>query len=122
MCKPVICFAGGSSDVVLLLYVGYAYIGWASVLWEILNLFFSSIFSWDILLFKFIALMSLSYPVSGKRRLTTSDNLLISIQEKIKWADSMGEVDKKHKKEVEERVEEAKKLLSTKVRIWVLLS
>lgn len=66
--------------------------------------------------------MSLSYPVSCKRRLTTSDNLLISIQEKIKWADSMGEVDKKHKKEVEERVEEVKKSLSTKVRIWVLLS
>ncbi|KAE9459972.1 hypothetical protein C3L33_08115, partial [Rhododendron williamsianum] len=64
MCKPVIWFAGGSSDVVLLL--------------------------------------------------TTSDNLLISIQEKIKWADSMGEVDKKHKKEVEERVEEVKKSLSTK--------
>lgn len=33
----------------------------------------------------------------------------------------MGEVDKKHKKEVEERVEEVKKSLSTKVRIWVLL-
>lgn len=46
--------------------------------------------------------------------LTTSDNLFVSIQEKIKWADSMGEVDKKHKKDVEERVEEAKKSLSIK--------
>lgn len=74
---------------------------------------------------KFVVFMLLSYPVvlfAGKCRLTTSDNLLISIQEKIKWADSMSEVDKKHKKEVEERVEEVKKSLSTKVRIWVLLS
>ncbi|KAL6981310.1 COP9 signalosome complex subunit 7 [Sarracenia purpurea var. burkii] len=46
--------------------------------------------------------------------MTTSDNLLISIQEKIKWADSMSELDKKHKKEVEERVEEVKKSLSLK--------
>ncbi|KAM7512179.1 hypothetical protein LguiB_011054 [Lonicera macranthoides] len=46
--------------------------------------------------------------------LGTSDNLLISIQDKIKWADSMSEVDKKHKKEVEERVDEVKKSLSLK--------
>jgi len=46
--------------------------------------------------------------------LGTSDNLLISIQEKIKWADSMSEVDKKHKKEVEDRVDEVKKSLSLK--------
>jgi COP9 signalosome complex subunit 7 len=46
--------------------------------------------------------------------LTTSDNLLISIQEKIKWADTTSELDKKHKKEVEERVEEVKKSLSLK--------
>lgn len=37
--------------------------------------------------------------------------MLVSIQEKIKWADSMSELDKKHKKEVEEKVEEVKKLL-----------
>lgn len=48
-------------------------------------------------------------------RLTTSDNLLVSIQEKIKWADTMGEMDKKHMKEIDERVEEVKKTLSTKV-------
>lgn len=48
-------------------------------------------------------------------RLTTSDNLLVSIQEKIKWADSMGEMDKKHRKETDERVEEVKKTLSMKV-------
>ncbi|XP_056161717.1 COP9 signalosome complex subunit 7 isoform X2 [Syzygium oleosum] len=46
--------------------------------------------------------------------LTTSDNLLHSIQEKIKWADTMSEMDKKHRKDVEERVEEVKKSLSLK--------
>ncbi|XP_042002778.1 COP9 signalosome complex subunit 7-like isoform X2 [Salvia splendens] len=46
--------------------------------------------------------------------LATSDNLLVSIQEKIKWADTMGEIDQKHKKVVEERVEEVKKTLSMK--------
>ncbi|KAG6677377.1 hypothetical protein I3842_14G023300 [Carya illinoinensis] len=46
--------------------------------------------------------------------LATSDNLLLSIQEKIKWADSMSELDKKHRKEVEDRVEEVKKSLSLK--------
>ncbi|KAJ6940111.1 COP9 signalosome complex subunit 7-like isoform X1 [Populus alba x Populus x berolinensis] len=47
-------------------------------------------------------------------RLATSDNLLVSIQEKIKWADSMSELDKKHRKDVEDRVEEVKKSLSLK--------
>ncbi|KAK6142959.1 hypothetical protein DH2020_023307 [Rehmannia glutinosa] len=46
--------------------------------------------------------------------LTTSDNLLVSIQEKIKWADNMAEMDKKHRKEIDERVEEVKKTLSLK--------
>ncbi|KAA8520444.1 hypothetical protein F0562_014700 [Nyssa sinensis] len=49
--------------------------------------------------------------------LNTSDNLLISIQEKIKWADNMSELDKKHRKEVEDRVEEVKKSLSLKADI-----
>ncbi|KAL7177656.1 hypothetical protein ACSBR2_030921 [Camellia fascicularis] len=49
--------------------------------------------------------------------LTTSDNLLIMIQEKIKWADSMSEVDKKHRKEVEERVDEAKKSIFLKMAL-----
>ncbi|KAL1546510.1 COP9 signalosome complex subunit 7 [Salvia divinorum] len=53
--------------------------------------------------------------------LATSDNLLVSIQEKIKWADTMGEIDQKHKKEaeekVEEKVEEVKKTLSMKADI-----
>ncbi|XAR54185.1 hypothetical protein NMG60_11029210 [Bertholletia excelsa] len=49
--------------------------------------------------------------------LTTSDNLLISIQEKIKWADTMSELDKRHRKEVEEKVEEVKKSLSLKADI-----
>jgi COP9 signalosome complex subunit 7 len=42
-------------------------------------------------------------------RLETSDSLLHQIQEKIMWADTMSEVNKKHQKEVEDRVEEAKK-------------
>ncbi|KAJ4889620.1 COP9 signalosome complex subunit 7 [Raphanus sativus] len=46
--------------------------------------------------------------------LNTSDNLLVSIQEKIKWADNMSEMDKKHRKEAEEGVEELKKSLSMK--------
>ncbi|XP_065628289.1 COP9 signalosome complex subunit 7 isoform X4 [Quercus suber] len=49
--------------------------------------------------------------------LATSDNLLISIQEKIKWADSMSELDKKHRKEVEDRVEDVKKSISLKADI-----
>jgi COP9 signalosome complex subunit 7 len=48
-------------------------------------------------------------------RLDTSDDLLVSIQEKIKWADSTSELDKKHQKDVEYRVEEVKKSLSLKV-------
>ncbi|XP_022770191.1 COP9 signalosome complex subunit 7-like isoform X3 [Durio zibethinus] len=46
--------------------------------------------------------------------LATSDNLLFSIQEKIKWADTMSELDKKHQKEVEDRAVEVKKSLSLK--------
>uniref|UniRef100_A0A0V0HXY4 Putative COP9 signalosome complex subunit 7-like n=1 Tax=Solanum chacoense TaxID=4108 RepID=A0A0V0HXY4_SOLCH len=49
--------------------------------------------------------------------LTTSDNLLVSIQEKIKWADTMSESDRKHRKEVEERVDEVKKSLSLKADV-----
>ncbi|KAA3462112.1 COP9 signalosome complex subunit 7-like isoform X2 [Gossypium australe] len=47
--------------------------------------------------------------------LGTSDNLLISIQEKIKWADTMSELDKKHRKEVEDKVEEVKKSVAVKI-------
>ncbi|KAK9065440.1 hypothetical protein SSX86_014839 [Deinandra increscens subsp. villosa] len=43
-----------------------------------------------------------------------SDSLLITIQEKIKWADSMSELDKKHKKENDEMLEEVKNTLSLK--------
>ncbi|CAN6981987.1 unnamed protein product, partial [Brassica rapa subsp. trilocularis] len=46
--------------------------------------------------------------------LNTSENLLGSIQDKIKWADNMSEIDKKHRKEAEEGVEEVKKSLSMK--------
>lgn len=49
--------------------------------------------------------------------LVTSDNLLVSIQEKIKWADRMSEMDKKHRKEIEEKAEEAKKAISFKADI-----
>ncbi|CAA3020896.1 COP9 signalosome complex subunit 7-like isoform X2 [Olea europaea subsp. europaea] len=53
--------------------------------------------------------------------LSTSDNLLVSIQEKIRWADNMSEMDKKHRKGVEERVEEVKKTLSFKVSLCMLI-
>ncbi|XP_065859151.1 COP9 signalosome complex subunit 7 isoform X1 [Euphorbia lathyris] len=49
--------------------------------------------------------------------LSTSENLLVSIQEKIKWADTMSEQDKKHRKDVEDKVEEVKKSLSIKADI-----
>lgn len=42
-------------------------------------------------------------------RLGSSDNLLLTIQEKIKWADSMSEQDRRHKKEVEDKAEEMRK-------------
>lgn len=51
-------------------------------------------------------------------RLGTSDSLLHQIQEKIKWADTTSEMNKKHQKEFEDRVEEAKK--SIKVS-WIKL-
>lgn len=44
-------------------------------------------------------------------RLGNSDNLLLTIQEKIKWADSMSEVDRRHKKEVEDKAEEMRKTI-----------
>ncbi|ERN00226.1 COP9 signalosome complex subunit 7 isoform X1 [Amborella trichopoda] len=43
--------------------------------------------------------------------LTTSDNLLLTIQDKIRWADTMSELDKKHRKEIEDKVEEVKKTI-----------
>lgn len=46
--------------------------------------------------------------------LTTSDNLLVSIQDKIKWADTMSEIDKKHRKEVEDKAEDVKKSITGK--------
>ncbi|CAN6704001.1 unnamed protein product [Malus baccata var. baccata] len=49
--------------------------------------------------------------------LDTSSNLLISIQERIKWADTMTEVAKEHRKEVGNRVEEVKKSISIKADI-----
>uniref|UniRef100_A0A804MR24 PCI domain-containing protein n=1 Tax=Zea mays TaxID=4577 RepID=A0A804MR24_MAIZE len=47
--------------------------------------------------------------------LGTSDRLLHQIQEKIKWADTMSEVNKKHQKEFEDRVEEAKKSIKADI-------
>ncbi|KAK8630383.1 hypothetical protein V6N13_079179 [Hibiscus sabdariffa] len=46
--------------------------------------------------------------------LAVSDNLLITIQDKIKWADTMSELDKKHQKELEDRVMEVKKSVAIK--------
>ncbi|GKA83398.1 nucleotide-binding alpha-beta plait domain-containing protein [Tanacetum coccineum] len=55
-----------------------------------------------------------------KEGLPDADNLLITIQEKIKWADTMSELDKKHKKENEERFEEANNVLSTSNILFIL--
>lgn len=45
--------------------------------------------------------------------------MLQSIQDKIKWADTMSEASRKHKKEVEDRVEEVKKTLKViKTNCW----
>ncbi|KAI4302824.1 hypothetical protein MLD38_038525 [Melastoma candidum] len=49
--------------------------------------------------------------------LTTSDSLLHTIQDKIRWADNMSEVNKKHKKDFEENVEDMKKSLALKAEI-----
>ncbi|XP_072958410.1 COP9 signalosome complex subunit 7 isoform X2 [Typha angustifolia] len=49
--------------------------------------------------------------------LGTSDSLLHLIQEKIKWADTMSEANKKHRKEVEDKVEEVKKSIKADVDI-----
>jgi COP9 signalosome complex subunit 7 len=54
-------------------------------------------------------------------RLETSDSLLNQIQEKIKWADTMSEVNKKHQMEVEDRVEEAKKSIKVSWAIFKYL-
>ncbi|KAK8916320.1 COP9 signalosome complex subunit 7 [Platanthera zijinensis] len=43
--------------------------------------------------------------------LSLSDNLLHSIQDKIRWADTMSDVDKKHRKEIEDKVEDLKKTI-----------
>uniref|UniRef100_A0A1J3CQB7 COP9 signalosome complex subunit 7 n=1 Tax=Noccaea caerulescens TaxID=107243 RepID=A0A1J3CQB7_NOCCA len=46
--------------------------------------------------------------------LSASEDLLASIQDRIKWADNMSEVDSSNRKQVEERVEEVKKSRSMK--------
>ncbi|KAL9297125.1 hypothetical protein ACSQ67_023021 [Phaseolus vulgaris] len=43
--------------------------------------------------------------------LSTSENLLVSIQEKIKWADDRDEIEKKHRKCVEDNLREVKNTL-----------
>jgi hypothetical protein len=42
-------------------------------------------------------------------RLGNTDNLLLAIQDKIKWADKMSDLDRKHKKDVEDKAEELRK-------------
>ncbi|KAL6862146.1 hypothetical protein ACP4OV_016795 [Aristida adscensionis] len=60
---------------------------------------------WAILFLQVAVCLKIKSP----KQLGTSDNLLHQIQEKIKWADTTSEVNKKHQKEFEDRVEEAKK-------------
>jgi hypothetical protein len=55
-------------------------------------------------------------------RLGSSDNLLLTIQEKIKWADSMSEQDRRHKKEVEDKAEEIRKAIKVCYSIKGFLS
>eukprot|EP00246_Nothoceros_aenigmaticus_P015149 TRINITY_DN6156_c0_g1_i1.p1 TRINITY_DN6156_c0_g1~~TRINITY_DN6156_c0_g1_i1.p1 ORF type:complete len:262 (-),score=36.07 TRINITY_DN6156_c0_g1_i1:326-1090(-) len=47
--------------------------------------------------------------------LGTSDSLLHSIQEKIKWADGMSDLDRRHKKELEEKAEEMRKTIKAEM-------
>ncbi|KAH7285508.1 hypothetical protein KP509_33G031300 [Ceratopteris richardii] len=49
--------------------------------------------------------------------LSTSDNLLLTIEEKIKWADSMNELNLKHKKEIEDKAEELRKNMKAEMEI-----
>ncbi|KAM7260761.1 hypothetical protein ACFE04_026236 [Oxalis oulophora] len=53
--------------------------------------------------------------------LTTSDNLLVSIKEKIKWADNTSEYNKKHRKDIEDKVEDVKKSLTHKYQLMLVL-
>ncbi|TXG51197.1 hypothetical protein EZV62_023721 [Acer yangbiense] len=46
--------------------------------------------------------------------LATSDNVLLMIQDKIKWAETMCEGDRNHRKEFKDRMEEVKKSLHSK--------
>lgn len=52
---------------------------------------------------------AISYASCCGCRLGNTDNLLLAIQDKIKWADSMSDTDRKHKKEVEDKAEELRK-------------
>ncbi|KAJ3678707.1 hypothetical protein LUZ60_002510 [Juncus effusus] len=47
--------------------------------------------------------------------LGTSESMLETIQDKIKWADSMNEASLKHKKEIEDKVDEVKKSLKAEM-------
>ncbi|URD96559.1 COP9 signalosome complex subunit [Musa troglodytarum] len=47
----------------------------------------------------------------------TSDNLLHMIQEKIKWADTMSDANKMHRKEIVDKVEEVKKSLKADLHL-----
>ncbi|PPD79855.1 hypothetical protein GOBAR_DD23222 [Gossypium barbadense] len=62
-----------------------------------------------------------SLELASSTRLATSDNLLVTIQDKIKWADTMSELDKKHRKELEDRVMEVKKAVSVKHAMTLLI-
>ncbi|OAE26826.1 hypothetical protein AXG93_215s1240 [Marchantia polymorpha subsp. ruderalis] len=49
--------------------------------------------------------------------LGNTENLLLTIQEKIKWADSMSDIDRKHKKEVEDKAEELRKSIKAEMEL-----
>jgi COP9 signalosome complex subunit 7 len=52
--------------------------------------------------------------------LGNSDSLLLTIQEKIKWADSMSELDRRHKKEVEDKAEEIRKTIKVNDSLYFI--
>ncbi|KAJ7544077.1 hypothetical protein O6H91_09G063900 [Diphasiastrum complanatum] len=49
--------------------------------------------------------------------LMTSENLLLTIQDKIKWADYMSDTERKHKKEVEDKAEEMRKSIKAEMDV-----
>ncbi|CAJ1826829.1 unnamed protein product [Sphenostylis stenocarpa] len=48
--------------------------------------------------------------------LSTSENLLVSVEEKIKWVDARNEIEKKHRKDMEENLQKVKN--NIRAKLW----